>query len=60
MIHLYSIGTWKNYLGTSGHKEGIISSEERELREALGDDIPNAVKQEQLALARFFTVKGTV
>ena len=42
------------------HKEGVLAREEREQREALGDDIPNDGKQQQLALASFFTMKETV
>ena len=58
MRHLYAIGAWKNHLGTAGHKEEILSREERERQEELGDNIPNDGKQQQLALASFFTVKG--
>ena len=57
MRHLYDIGAWKTHIGTAGHKEGIIFREEQERREALGDDIPNDGKQQQLTLAELFTVK---
>ena len=56
---LYTIGAWKTYLGTARHKEVILAREEREQREALGDDITNNGKQQQLALASLFTLKGT-
>ena len=41
-----------------GHKEEILSREERELKEALGDNIPNDSKHQQISLASFFTLKG--
>ena len=53
MTQPYAIGDWKTHLGTAGHKEGILAREEQERREALGDDIPNDGKQQQLTLARF-------
>ena len=59
MRHTYAIGAWNTHISTAGHKEVIISREEQERREALGDDIPNDGQQKQLTLARFFTVKGT-
>ena len=59
MRHLYDIEAWKTHIGTAGHKEGILVHEEQERREALGDDIPNDGKQQQLALAVFFTVNET-
>ena len=55
----YIIGYCKTHLGTVRHKEGILAREEREQRKALGGDIPNDGKQQQLALASFFTLKGT-
>ena len=59
MRHHYTIGDCKTHLGTAGNKEGILAHEEREQREALGDNIPNDGEQQQLTLAIFFTVKGT-
>ena len=58
MRHLYSIGAWNTRLDTAGHKEEILSREERELKEALGDNIPNDSKHQQISLASFFTLKG--
>ena len=49
MQHPYDVGAWKAHLGTAGHKEIIIAHEEREQWEALGDNIPNDGKQQQLA-----------
>ena len=58
--HTYDIEAWKTNIVTAGHKEEIISHGERERRETLGENIPNDGEQEQLVLASFFTVKGTV
>ena len=58
MRHPNAIRAWTNHLGTAGHKEGIIACEKREQEEALGGDIPNDDKQQQLTLASFSTVKG--
>ena len=59
MRHPYAIGSWKTHLGAVGHKEGIISREEQKRREALCGNIPNDSEQQQLALAIYFSVKGT-
>ena len=55
----YTIGAWKTHIGAAGHKEGIFYCEEQEQREALGDNIPDYGKQQQLAIAIFFNVKET-
>ena len=59
MRHQYAIGAWKTHIGAAGHKEGILSCEDRERRESLGNNIPNDSKQQQLVLAIFFNVKVT-
>ena len=53
MRHPYAIGAWKTHCGTEGYKEGILAHEELEGREALGDNITNDGKEQQLVLSGF-------